>query len=130
MNTKHNGFPVIEDFPPENPVLYGLVLRSHLLVLLKRKEFQPSQTLASGELMKKFSSADFAKQGSGRGLKIEDIDISEEEQEMYVDLHPFCNTTPYTVVETSSLTKAFFLFRHLGLRHLCVMPKEPRVSIY
>lgn len=124
MNTKHNGFPVIDELPPsESPVVYGLILRSHLLVLLKRKEFQPSQALVSGELTEKFS-ADFAKQGSGRGFMIEDIDISEEEQDMYIDLHPFCNTSPYTVVETSSLEKAFFLFRNLGLRHLCVMPKE------
>lgn len=124
MNTKHNGFPVIDELPPsEIPVVYGLILRSHLLVLLKRKEFQPSQALVSGELTEKFS-ADFAKQGSGRGLMIEDIDISEEEQDMYIDLHPLCNTSPYTVAETSSLEKAFFLFRNLGLRHLCVMPKE------
>lgn len=126
MNTKHNGFPVIDEPLPEKAVLYGLILRSHLLVLLKRKEFQLSQTVASADIRQKFSSGDFAKQGSGRGLKIEDIDLSAEEQEMYIDLHPFCNTSPYTVVETSSLTKAFFLFSHLGLRHLCVVPKEAR----
>ncbi|EXB79401.1 Chloride channel protein CLC-c [Morus notabilis] len=60
----------------------------------------------------------FAKAGSGKGLKL------EEEMEMYVDLHPITNTSPYTVVETMSLAKAAILFRLLGLRHMCVVPKS------
>ncbi|CAH2041903.1 unnamed protein product [Thlaspi arvense] len=63
--------------------------------------------------------------GSGKGLKLEDLDIKEEEMESYVDLHPITNTSPYTVVETMSLAKAAVLFRELGLRHLCVVPKTP-----
>jgi hypothetical protein len=39
------------------------------------------------------------------------------------------NTSPYTVVETMSLAKAQVLFRALGLRHLCVVPKTPGVRI-
>ncbi|PIN00889.1 hypothetical protein CDL12_26606 [Handroanthus impetiginosus] len=42
---------------------------------------------------------------------------------MFVDLHPFANTSPYTVVETMSLAKALILFREVGLRHLLVIPK-------
>ncbi|KAF2320233.1 hypothetical protein GH714_026207 [Hevea brasiliensis] len=58
-----------------------------------------------------------------QGVKLEDLEFSEEEMEMYVDLHPITNTSPYTVVETTSLAKAAVLFRELGLRHLCVVPK-------
>ena len=47
---------------------------------------------------------------------------------MYVDLHPFTNTSPYTVVETMSLAKALVLFREVGLRHLLVVPKACDVS--
>ncbi|RWW32241.1 hypothetical protein GW17_00003100 [Ensete ventricosum] len=47
--------------------------------------------------------------------------------DMFVDLHPITNKSPYTVVETMSLAKAAILFRELGLRHLCVMPKTPGV---
>ncbi|KAH9318528.1 hypothetical protein KI387_020297, partial [Taxus chinensis] len=124
-NTNHNGFPVIDEPPiSEAPVLCGLVLRSHLLVLLKRKEFLSSRTFCCGDPSQSFTSVDFAKPGSGKGCKVDEIDLSAEEMDMYVDLHPFTNTSPYTVVETMSLAKALVLFRQLGLRHLCVLPKS------
>ncbi|KAJ6309255.1 hypothetical protein OIU76_018781 [Salix suchowensis] len=101
--TKHNGFPVIDEPPySDDPELCGLVLRD-------------SSACAQ----------DFAKAGSGKGVKLEDLEITEEEMEMYIDLHPIANTSPYTVVETMSLAKAAILFRQLGLRHLCVVPKTP-----
>ncbi|GLJ47760.1 hypothetical protein SUGI_1008730 [Cryptomeria japonica] len=126
-NTKHNAFPVIDEPPnSETPVLRGLVLRSHLLVLLKKKDFHISEqdAVVSAGLNQNLSSEDFAKPGSGKGLKIEEIEVSAEKEEMYMDLHTVINTSPYTVVETMSLAKALILFRHLGLRHLCVVPKE------
>lgn len=122
---KHNGFPVIDEPPfSEAPVLCGLVLRSHLVVLLKRKLFLASQTFSSTDFSQQFSSVDFAKPGSGKGIKLEEIEVSADEEEMFVDLHPFTNTSPYTVVETMSLAKALMLFRQVGLRHLCVVPKS------
>ncbi|KAL0384650.1 UNVERIFIED_CONTAM: Chloride channel protein CLC-c [Sesamum radiatum] len=124
--TRHNGFPVIDEPPfSEAPELCGLVLRSHLLVLLKGKKFTKNRVLSGSELLRFFHAFDFAKPGSGKGLKVEDLDLSVEEMEMYVDLHPITNTSPYMVVETMSLAKAAVLFRELGLRHLCVVPKTP-----
>ncbi|MQL83409.1 hypothetical protein Taro_015907 [Colocasia esculenta] len=124
--TGHNGFPVIDEPPfSEAPELCGLVLRSHLLVLLKGKRFtQHRVATGASELCRRFGAFDFAKPGSGKGLKLEDLEINEEEMKMYVDLHPITNTSPYTVVETMSLAKAAMLFRELGLRHLCVVPKS------
>lgn len=125
--TGHNGFPVIDE-PPFSaaPELCGLVLRSHLLVLLKGKRFTKERLRTGvGELLQRFGAFDFAKPGSGKGMKFEDLNIQEEEMDMYVDLHPITNTSPYTVVETMSLAKAAVLFRELGLRHLCVVPKTP-----
>ncbi|KAI9121833.1 hypothetical protein K1719_007223 [Acacia pycnantha] len=122
--TGHHGFPVIDE-PPVTaaPELFGLVLRSHLLVLLKRKNFTKQKAMTGSTIMRNFKARDFAKPGLGKGLKLEDLDISKEEMEMYVDLHPITNTSPYTVVETISLAKAAVLFRELGLRHLLVVPK-------
>lgn len=126
--TRHNGFPVIDEPPfTDAQELCGLVLRSHLLVLLKGKRFSKQRVLTGTEVLRRFHAFDFAKAGSGKGLKLEDLDIEEEEMEMYVDLHPITNTSPYTVVETMSLAKAAMLFRELGLRHLCVVPKTPGV---
>ncbi|KAF2320223.1 hypothetical protein GH714_026092 [Hevea brasiliensis] len=122
--TGHNGFPVIDEPPfTEAPELCGLVLRSHLLVLLKEKKFTKERGMTGSGILSMFKAHDFAKAGSGKVVKLEDLEFSEEEMEMYVDLHPITNTSPYTVVETTSLAKAAVLFRELGLRHLCVVPK-------
>ncbi|CAN1290022.1 Putative chloride channel-like protein CLC-g [Linum perenne] len=124
--TRHNGFPVIDEPPQsESKVLYGLILRSHLIELLKKKEgFMSTPAVRdASEVLARFSAADFAKRGSGNGESIDDMDITEEEMEMYLDLHPFTNASPYTVVETMSLAKALLLFRQVGLRHLLVIPK-------
>ncbi|KAJ9687706.1 hypothetical protein PVL29_016264 [Vitis rotundifolia] len=124
--TGHHGFPVIDEPPfTDAPELCGLVLKSHLLVLLKGKKFSKTRMLVGSDILKRFEANDFAKAGSGKGVKLEDLDITAEEMEMYVDLHPITNTSPYTVVETMSLAKAAVLFRELGLRHLCVVPKTP-----
>ncbi|XAR56259.1 hypothetical protein NMG60_11036668 [Bertholletia excelsa] len=124
--TKHNGFPVIDEPPFSDAAeLCGLVLRSHLLVLLKGNKFTKQRVSSGSAILRTFHAFDFAKPGSGKGLKLEDLDIKEEEMESYVDLHPITNTSPYTVVETMSLAKAAVLFRELGLRHLCVVPKTP-----
>lgn len=129
--TKHNGFPVIDEPPvSESPVLFGLVLRAHLLTLLKSKVFSRTPSPVSQDAFELFSADDFAKRGLGHEDKIEDILLSEEEMEMYVDLHPYANTSPYTVVETMSLAKALILFRQVGLRHLLVTPKFSRVSSF
>ncbi|KAK3018395.1 hypothetical protein RJ639_003850 [Escallonia herrerae] len=122
--TGHNGFPVIDEPPlSDAPELCGLVLRSHLLVLLKGKNFLRDGVLTGEEILQRFAAFDFAKAGSGKGVKLEDLDISEEEMEMFVDLHPITNASPFTVVETMSLAKAAILFRQLGLRHMCIVPK-------
>lgn len=127
--TGHNGFPVVDEPPySEAPVLYGLILRSHLITLLKKKAFHVTPTVADEDSVEKFSSNDFAKQGLGYAEKIDDIELSDEEMEMFIDLHPFTNASPYTVVETMSLAKALILFRGVGLRHLLVVPKTSGVS--
>lgn len=121
--TGHNGFPVVDEPPLSSPVLFGLILRAHLITLLRKKSFLRTPTPLGLDALLHFSADDFAKKGLGHGDKIEDIELSKEEMEMFVDLHPFTNTSPYTVVETMSLGKALILFREVGLRHLLVIPK-------
>lgn len=123
--TGHNGFPVIEEPPfAPAPELCGLVLRSHLLVLLRGRIFTRRRVkTGAAEVFRTLAPFDFAKAGSGKGLKVDDLDLTEEEMDMYVDLHPITNRSPYTVVENMSLAKAAVLFRGLGLRHMCVVPR-------
>ncbi|KAL6974095.1 hypothetical protein U1Q18_028278 [Sarracenia purpurea var. burkii] len=128
-STRHNGFPVIDEPPlSQCPFLFGLVLRAHLVMLLKKKAFLPTPVPTGLDAFNQFTAWDFAKKGLGNGDKIEDIDLTEEEMEMFVDLHPFTNASPYTVVETMSLAKALILFREVGLRHLLVIPNISNVS--
>jgi len=119
-NTTHNGFPVIDDDMEDKIELRGLILRAHLLGVLKKKWFleKPRKT-EEWEVREKFTSIELAE----RDIDIDHVEISDQEKEMYVDLHPFVNKTPYTVAEDMSVAKAMMLFRQLALRHLLVVPK-------
>ncbi|KAF5739569.1 hypothetical protein HS088_TW12G00778 [Tripterygium wilfordii] len=132
-NTTHNAFPVIDNdvVPPTGSAigateLHGLILRAHLLKVLKKKWFlQEKRRTEEWEVREKFTWVDLAE----REGKIEEVPVTREEMEMYVDLHPLTNTTPYTVVESMSVAKAMVLFRQVGLRHLLIVPKYQAAGI-
>lgn len=44
---------------------------------------------------------------SSKGLSIEKIHLGHDELEMYLDLTPFLNPSPYVVPEDMSLAKVF-----------------------
>lgn len=130
-NTTHNGFPVVDniDVPQVGQVseVHGIILRAHLLLVLKKKWFlKERRRTEEWEIREKISCADVAE----RWGEIDEVAVTDEETEMYVDLHPLTNTTPYTVVETMSVAKAMVQFREVGLRHMLVLPKYhgPAVS--
>ncbi|XP_038986919.1 chloride channel protein CLC-b-like isoform X4 [Phoenix dactylifera] len=133
-STKHNGFPVVDQGVaspigmPEGAVeLHGLVLRSHLIAVLRKKWFlKERRRTEEWEVREKFTSVDLARK---KGPKLEEMVLTEDEMDMYIDLHPFTNTTPYTVVETMSVAKAVVLFRQVALRHLLIIPKYQGAGI-
>lgn len=117
-STSHNGFPVLDHGVRSE--LHGLVLRAHLISVLRKKWFlMERRKTQPWEVRERFTSVDLAE----KEHKIEEVTITEEEMGMYIDLHPFTNTTPYTVVETMSVAKAVVLFRQVALRHLLIVPK-------
>lgn len=59
--------------------------------------------------MYRYDVRDFTKPVSSKGLSIDEIDISPVEMDMYIDLQPFVNPTPYIVPEDMSLTKVRFV---------------------
>ncbi|KAG7013564.1 Chloride channel protein CLC-d, partial [Cucurbita argyrosperma subsp. argyrosperma] len=71
--------------------------------------------------------SEFVKPASSKGISIDDINLSSEDLEMYIDLLPFLNPSPYIVPEDMSLTKVYNLFRQLGLRHAFVVPRPANV---
>ncbi|XP_071725254.1 chloride channel protein CLC-b-like [Rutidosis leptorrhynchoides] len=132
-NTTHNGFPVIDEgvIPPVGYgnsaiELQGMILRAHLVLALKKKWFlRERRRTEEWEVREKFDWVELAE----RELKIEEVAVTSEEMEMYVDLHPLTNTTPYTVVESMSVAKALVLFREVGLRHMLVVPKYEAAGV-
>lgn len=127
----HNGFPVVDQSRSGETMVIGLILRSHLLVLLQSKaDFQHSPLavdMRSQSIPIRHSLSDFVKPVSSKGLSINDIHLSSDDLEMYIDLAPFVNPSPYVVPEDMSLTKVYNLFRQLGLRHIFVVPRASRV---
>ncbi|KAM7278858.1 hypothetical protein ACFE04_005992 [Oxalis oulophora] len=132
-NTTHNGFPVIDEgvipsvgFSNSVIELHGIILRAHLVLALKKKWFlREKRRTEEFEVREKFDWVELAE----RELKIEQVAVTSEEMEMYIDLHPLTNTTPYTVVESISVAKALVLFREVGLRHLLVVPKYEAAGV-
>jgi chloride channel 7 len=107
--------------------LHGLVLRSHLVAVLNKRWFlTEKRKTEEWEARERFSAVELA----DKSCKLDDAKLTQEEMDMYVDLHPFTNTTPYTVVETMSVAKAVVLFRSVALRHMLIVPKYqgPEVS--
>ncbi|GAX72881.1 hypothetical protein CEUSTIGMA_g336.t1 [Chlamydomonas eustigma] len=142
----HNCFPVIDssqgtvsapglsdiDTPrqqKQQPVL-GIVLRQHLMVLLSsRKALQstPQISAESSRMATAFRVADFSKPVSSDGLTLQDLHLLAGDMDMFVDLGPYVNPSYYVVHEDASLSKAYALFRTLGLRHLCVIRRTKDV---
>lgn len=130
-SNNHNGFPVIDHTRSGETLVIGLILRSHLLVLLQSKaDFQHSPLPSdsrSGTLPIRHSLTEFVKPVSSKGISIHDVHLTPDDLEMYIDLAPFLNPSPYVVPEDMSLTKVYNLFRQLGLRHILVVPRASRV---
>ncbi|URE24727.1 Chloride channel protein [Musa troglodytarum] len=133
---KMKGFPFMEAHaePYMRNLKAGDVVSGPLMTLAgveKGKGFTKERvSTGAADVLRRFDPFDFAKAGSGKGVKLEELDIDDAEMEMYVDLLPIVNRSPYTVKETMSLAKAAVLFRELGLRHLCVVPKSPGTSAF
>lgn len=52
------------------------------------------------------------------------MDVSQS----FVDLTPYVDLSPYYVLEVTCVSRTYYLFRHLGLRHLPVLDRHMRVS--
>eukprot|EP00898_Chlorokybus_atmophyticus_P007736 jgi/Chlat1/7964/Chrsp69S07401 len=122
---KHNAFPVVSG----HVGVLGTVLRSDLLVLLQsRQDFQGTASLAESQgRALRHHAEDFIRHPTAKRFTVDDLALSGEDLDMYLDIGPFVNTTPYSVSADASLTKVYAIFRTLGLRHLLVVPRPQRV---
>ncbi|XP_055609644.1 H(+)/Cl(-) exchange transporter 7 isoform X2 [Uranotaenia lowii] len=127
-NTTHNGFPVIEDDGNgnrENGKLIGLILRSQLVVILKRSMYVETERFWKDIV----TIQDFRKEYP-RYPNIDDLNINEDKllKNYTIDMSMFMNSSPYSVRPETSVPRIFQLFRALGLRHLVVVNLENRIQ--
>merc|ERR1712039_335358 len=64
---------------------------------------------------------------SDRSTKRIKIKNDEEYLEYFVSLTEYIDASPFIVYETTSLSRAYILFRTMGLRHLTVIDKHNKV---
>lgn len=54
--------------------------------------------------------------------------LGPQQLEQMLDLRPFMQRNPFVVHADASLSRAYRLFRTMGLRHLFVAPPAPKVG--
>ncbi|XP_059172369.1 H(+)/Cl(-) exchange transporter 7-like [Physella acuta] len=124
----HNGFPVVDDYDPDSPVMMdgcetfgtfrGLILRNQLIMMLKKKLYNENPEIHS--IINNLKMAEF-NESYPRYTPIQRISISPEEKKFSLNLAPFINQSHYVVLETASYSSIFRKFRSLGLRHMVVI---------
>jgi len=132
----HHGFPVVD---PETQHFLGLVDRSvlhHLLHLgCQAGAFRESPT-AGGTRTARAGNPRLV--GYEEMLRhchpttfpsIEEVQaaLAEEDLQLFVNLQPYTNLGCFTVLEHTSATRCYSLFRGLGLRHLPVLSRNHEV---
>ncbi|KAK3600873.1 hypothetical protein CHS0354_019220 [Potamilus streckersoni] len=132
-NETHNGFPVVQDYEPSTEqsdctetfgTYQGLILRSQLIILLKRKVFVENQDY--NKILSSMKLEDF-RDAYPRFPPIQQIHISPNERDFTIDLSEFMNPGTYTISDCASLPRIFKLFRALGLRHVVVINRRNQV---
>lgn len=127
----HNGFPVVDELPSGADErffktfgrLRGLILRSQLTVLLKHKVFNENAEVWQDKKV----DIHLFRESYPRFYTMEQVQLDPEDLRCTIDLRPFINPSPYSVLACSSLPRIFNLFRALGLRHLVVTNDDNEV---
>jgi len=120
--THHNGYPVVtysgEDAYDGRTFgrIRGLILRSELVVLLENKIFNELYSEWEGRV-----DVSMFREAYPRYPDIAQVHVSTQERNYHIDLRPFMNPTPNTILHSSPLPQIFRLFRSMGLRHMVVL---------
>lgn len=126
--TSHNGFPVVDQVDEQNRNngrLRGIILRSQLIVILKRSWFEETKRFWESTV-----SIEVFRNEYPRFPSIKDIHISKDKSacNYTINMEIFMNPSPYSINQLTSVPRIFMLFRALGLRHLCVIDADNHVT--
>eukprot|EP00753_Platysulcus_tardus_P014481 PLAT4376.2.p1 GENE.PLAT4376.2~~PLAT4376.2.p1 ORF type:complete len:683 (+),score=380.79 PLAT4376.2:233-2050(+) len=121
----HNGFPVVQDFGDGRDTFVGLILRNQLITIIRHHAFleKPEDVDKTSLLaIDKFSTTVSSKIGS-----LDDVVLTDEEEDMFIDMEPYMNPAPFSVRQCCLLTRVYRIFRAMGLRHLVVVDAQNQV---
>uniref|UniRef100_A0A914Y1Q4 Chloride channel protein n=1 Tax=Panagrolaimus superbus TaxID=310955 RepID=A0A914Y1Q4_9BILA len=128
--TRHHGFPIVDmitapqsaqDFPDYGH-LKGILLRSQIIVLLKKRHFTKDyRGKIPAEGAQNVSLADFRSDYPRNESNIPMLNLTPEDMKCFVNLKPFWHPSPHRVPLNASLNSVFVSFRGLGLRYMLVV---------
>eukprot|EP00803_Ostreobium_quekettii_P009051 evm.model.scf_1646.2 EVM.evm.TU.scf_1646.2 scf_1646:9021-11405(-) len=124
QSTKHSGFPVTVVGENGASRLLGLVRRSQLLRALG---LSPSQGSASRQRAAKLSMLELTVPGRGHLSPPGDSSMDGSEDDELIDLGPLVEPHALAVPKDLPVSRAYELFRTLGLRHMLVVPPPSSV---
>jgi len=97
----------------------GLILRKHLLVILRYKAFlkdKPTPGMTP-PLLEWYTF----EHRYPRYPELKDIYLDDSERNLWIDVTPYMHRSPITVFWFAPVTQVYNIFRTLGLRHLVVL---------
>ena len=97
---------------------HGLVLRSHLVALIK---LNVGYSLEKGPSAQKNLSQDILNADYPRFPSVHEINLENVNQNNILDVTPYMHPCPHVVHPDSPVCQVFNLFRTMGLRHLPVI---------
>ena len=127
-NTSYHGFPVVDqvdDINRNRGRLRGFILRTQLIVILKRSFFEETKRFWEQKI-----SIEAFRDEYPRFPSIDDIKLSNDKlaYKYTINMEIFMNPSPYKVHQATSVPRIFMLFRALGLRHLVVVDDDNHVT--
>ncbi|CAD5229172.1 unnamed protein product [Bursaphelenchus okinawaensis] len=137
-STKHHAFPVVDKIEagvteaqfPDYGRLMGLILRSQLFALLKKRHFtidvEGRHPVPGAEPI---CLSDFNKECSSSETPLHELNISGEDERAWMSFRPFIHQSPHRVPVNASLGSIYKLFRGLGLRHIFVVNDDNRMFL-
>jgi chloride channel 7 len=147
-SNSHHGFPITESaYDPENnedePIeLIGHINRSVLLKILEHRVgfFDPPKQGMSDSIGDERQTEPLLETSKQREQLMDilsptpykprpadELQLSEAELSQLVDLRPFMQRHPWVIPNTAPLSRAYRLFRNMGLQHMYVIKERPNV---
>ncbi|KAL9971342.1 hypothetical protein ACROYT_G023855 [Oculina patagonica] len=107
-----------EEQEPQALTFHGIILRSQLVTLLKKRVFYSENSQKPNRPELNFASMT---EEYPRFPDIHDLHVEFEDQQKIMDVTPYMNPCPYMVFPWTPVPLVFNLFRTMGLRHLIVV---------